>query len=129
MKTPRSRARGISFSMPMLAMWSGGTLAPMSALPSLVQTTNPPVSATAKLAPVMPASAAMNFGRAFWRIASARLCGSESFGSVPISSANRAATSVRSLWMAGTTMWLGGSSESCWMRSPRSDSVTSMPRF
>ena len=43
--------------MPMQAMCSLGRLAPRSALPSLVQTTKPPVSATAKLAPVMPASA------------------------------------------------------------------------
>jgi hypothetical protein len=40
--------------------------------PSLVQTTNPPVSATAKLAPVIPASATMKRGRAAWRIASVR---------------------------------------------------------
>ena len=65
MKTARSRARGINFSIPMLATCSGGTLAPMSAFPSLVQTTNPPVSATAKLAPVMPASALRKRGRAF----------------------------------------------------------------
>ena len=48
---------GISFSMPIEAMWSFGRLAERSALPSLVQTTKAPVSATAKLAPVMPASA------------------------------------------------------------------------
>ncbi len=46
--------------MPMQAMCSLGSETPMSALPSLVQTTKPPVSAMAKLTPVMPASAAMN---------------------------------------------------------------------
>ena len=43
--------------MPIEAMCSFGRLTPRSALPSLVQTTTLPVSATAKLAPVMPASA------------------------------------------------------------------------
>src|SRR4030081_2860374 len=41
--------------------------------------------------------------------------------------ANTSATSVRSLWTAGTTTWLGSSLSSCWMRSPRSVSITSMP--
>ena len=60
MKTARSAARGISFSIPMQAMCSLGSEMPRSAFPSFVQTTNPPVSATAKFTPVMPASAAMN---------------------------------------------------------------------
>ena len=42
------------FSMPIEAICSFGTLADRSALPSLVQTTKVPVSATAKLQPVMP---------------------------------------------------------------------------
>ena len=41
--------RGMSFSMPIEAMCSFGRLADRSALPSLVQTTKVPVSATAKL--------------------------------------------------------------------------------
>src|SRR5438094_812711 len=41
----------------MQAMCSGGSETPRSAFPSLVQTTNPPVSAIAKLTPVSPASA------------------------------------------------------------------------
>ena len=45
---------GISFSIPTQAMCSFGSETPRSALPSLVQTTTPPVSAIAKLTPVMP---------------------------------------------------------------------------
>jgi len=60
------------FSMPIEAMCNFGTLADRSALPSLVQTTNVPVSATAKLQPVMPASAASISGRVASRCASAR---------------------------------------------------------
>ena len=51
---------GISFSMPMQAICERGRLAPISALPSLVQTTKPPVSAMAKLTPVSPACAPRN---------------------------------------------------------------------
>ena len=72
---PRSFARGSSFSTPMQAMWIGGRLVPMSALPSFVQTTNPPVSAMAKLTPVSPACAAMNFWRRWPRAASVRYFG------------------------------------------------------
>ena len=59
------------FSIPTEAMWNCGTSADRSALPSFVQTTNPPVSATAKLMPVIPASAARISGRAASRCASA----------------------------------------------------------
>ena len=75
-KTPRSCARGISFSMPMQAMCSFGSETPRSALPSFVQTTKPPVSAMAKLTPVMPASASRNLSRRCARAASARYFGS-----------------------------------------------------
>ena len=50
MNTARCSRRGMIFSMPIEAMCSFGTLADRSALPSLVQTTKLPVSATAKLA-------------------------------------------------------------------------------
>ena len=70
MNTLRSRVRGIIFSIPILAMCKGGTEAPISAFPSLVQTTNVPVSATAKFAPVMPAPAFKNLGRELLRMAS-----------------------------------------------------------
>ena len=48
----------------------------MSALPSFVQTTTPPVSAIAKFTPVIPASAAMNLLRKWPRAASVRYFGS-----------------------------------------------------
>ena len=57
MNSGRSLWRGITFSIPMVATYSGGRVALMSALPSLVHTTMPPVSAIPKLTPVMPASA------------------------------------------------------------------------
>src|SRR6516164_5624850 len=57
MNTPRCSIFGMIFSMPMQAMCNLGTLAERSALPSLVQTTKLPFSATAKFAPVIPASA------------------------------------------------------------------------
>ena len=62
--------------MPMQAMCSCGSDVPRSALPSFVQTTKPPVSAMAKLTPVMPASAARNFSRSLCRAASVRYVGS-----------------------------------------------------
>jgi hypothetical protein len=55
----------------------GGSEVPRSALPSLVQTTKPPVSAMAKLTPVRPASAARNFSRRWCRAASVSALGSE----------------------------------------------------
>src|SRR5476651_1020167 len=63
MNTPRCSSLGITFSMPIDAMCSGGTFALRSALPSFVHTVMPPVSATAKLQPVMPASAFRISGR------------------------------------------------------------------
>ena len=53
-------------------MCSGGTLAERSAVPSLVQTTKAPVSATAKFAPVRPASALRISGRVASRWVRAR---------------------------------------------------------
>jgi hypothetical protein len=41
-------------------------------------------------------------------------------GSALIVLTNTSETSPRSLWTAGATMRLGGSSSNCWMRSPRS---------
>ena len=127
-KTPRSFARGMTFSMPMQAMCSGGSEAPRSALPSLVQTTKPPVSAMAKLTPVRPACAARNFSRRCARAASVSFCGSASPLGVPSFSWNSSPISSFFLWMAGITMWLGGSLASWTIRSPRSVSTTSMPR-
>jgi hypothetical protein len=47
-KTGRSVIRGMTFSIPTHAMWIGGRCIPRSALPSFVQITTLPVSATAK---------------------------------------------------------------------------------
>src|SRR5579864_7465183 len=72
-KRPRSEIRGISFSIPIDAMCNGGTFAERSALPSFVQTTTVPVSATAKLQPVTPAVFwRTKYGRVFIRWLSAR---------------------------------------------------------
>jgi hypothetical protein len=60
------------FSMPIEAICSFGTLADRSAFPSLVQTTKVPVSATAKLHPVIPASALRISGWVASRCATAR---------------------------------------------------------
>ncbi len=60
--TPRCSIFGMIFSMPTDTMCSFGRCTDRSALPSLVHTTMVPVSATAKLAPVSPASAARKCG-------------------------------------------------------------------
>ena len=49
--------------MPISATWMRGTDVDRRALPSFVCTTRVPVSATPKLTPVMPASAARNRSR------------------------------------------------------------------
>ena len=109
-KTPRSAARGMSFSIPIEAMCMGGSAMPRSALPSLVHTTKPPVSAMAKFTPVSPACAARNFSRRCCARGLGQLlrigepgsaCRASRWKSSPISSFFR--------WMAGMTMWLGGS--------------------
>src|SRR5918995_382406 len=63
MKTERSSKRGTSFSIPITTTCTGGTLVTSLALPSLVTVATVPVSATPKLAPVMPMSAVRNFSR------------------------------------------------------------------
>ena len=118
----------MSFSIPMQAMWMGGSDTPRSAFPSLVQTTSPPVSAMAKFTPVSPAWLAMNFSRRCWRAASVSCLGSERPAGVPMVRWKSSPISSRFLCIAGSTMWLGGSWASWTMRSPRSVSTTSMPR-
>ena len=71
-KTARVLESGINFSIPMQAMWTRGNETPKSALPSFVQTTKPPVSAMAKLTPVMPTSPSRNLSRRWPRAASVR---------------------------------------------------------
>ncbi len=57
MKTARCSLLGMVFSSPTEQIRSSGALPERSALPSLVTVTTAPVSATAKLAPVIPAVA------------------------------------------------------------------------
>ena len=101
---------------------------PRSALPSFVTTTKEPVSATAKLTPVIPASAARNLLRRSCRARAVRASGSSSPTGAPISFSKSFPTSERFKWIAGITIWLGGSFRSCTIRSPRSVSMISIPR-
>ena len=116
--------------MPIEAMCSCGRLALRSALPSLVQTTNAAGLGDGEVgaghAGVAPSGSTAACAGAGSRPGSARRCSSDRCRSCR---RTPRATSSRSLCTAGTTMWLGGSSSSCWMRSPRSVSMTSMPRF
>ena len=82
-KTGRSSARGITFSIPTEAMCTGASAIPRSAFPSFVQTTNPPVSATAKFIPVSVASAARKCARRCSRAAPASATGSARPAGVP----------------------------------------------
>ena len=62
--TPRGRSwTGTTFSTPITATCTRGSEVTMRPLPSLVTSTTVPVSATAKLAPVIPMSASRNFSR------------------------------------------------------------------
>ena len=109
-------------------MCSLGSETPRSALPSLVQTTKPPVSAMAKLTPVSPASACMNLSRRclpgrlgqIFRIGRAGGGAQmlvEQLRRRPLSSDGSPA--ARCGWAARRP--------SCTIRSPRSLSTTSMP--
>ncbi len=123
--TPRCSTLGIIFSMPMQAMWTGVRCTPISALPSLVQTTKPPDSAIPKFTPVMAASAPRNFSRRWPRAASVRYWGSSAPSLVPIFSWKISPISFFFKWMAGITIWLGGCPRNWTMRSPKSVSTIS----
>ncbi len=71
-----SSSVGTTFSRLASTMWIFGRVCVRSPLPSLVTMIVEPVSAMRKLAPVMPTSAARNFGRRIWRASSVRVCGS-----------------------------------------------------
>ncbi len=126
--TPRSAARGMSFSMPMQAMCMRRSETPRSALPSLVQTTKPPVSAMAKFTPVSPASAGRNFSRRCCRAASVRYFGSVAPAGVPSVRVEELADLLPLAcgWRAARCGW-AARCPSCTIRSPRSVSTTSMP--
>jgi len=125
--TARSARPGTTFSMPRHATCSRGSDVPRSALPSFVTSTSVPVSATAKFAPVIAASAARKRPRRSRRAASVSRAGSVSPGGEASSRSNSAPMSARERWIAGMMMCDGGSCASCTMRSPRSVSTTSMP--
>ena len=76
----RSVIDGMTFSMPITATWRRGSVVTMRPLPSLVTRTTVPVSATAKLAPVMPMSAWRNFSRSSARAAAVSTSGSAASG-------------------------------------------------
>src|SRR6266852_5528598 len=116
-----SSSDATTLSMPKIAMCTGGSVVVRSALPSLVTSTMVPVSAIARLAPLIPTAAVMNFcrndSRAWAWIAS-------TVGSVP----NTRAASSLVRWIAGAMRCDGCVCVSCTIRSPRSVSTTSMPR-
>ena len=98
----------------------------MRPLPSLVTSTTVPVSATAKLAPVMPMSASRNFCRSSVLATFVSTSGSAS-KRPPSSLEKRSATCPLVLWMAGAMMWEGFSWASWMMYSPRSVSTGLTP--
>ena len=105
-----------------------GARMPRSALPSLVQTTTPPVSARSEVRTGDAGVGAQEgVAQVRARARSARACGSLCPAGAPSRSWKSAPTSCRRRWIAGITMWLGGSPRSCTIRSPRSVSTTSMP--
>ena len=115
-----------SLSTPATTMCSGGRLLHSRALPSLLTSMTLPVLATRALAPVMPASAAMNLSRRYSRAACTSVSGSGGRScpvALPISSAARS----RVMCSAGATMCEGSSSATCIRNSPRSVSITSSP--
>ena len=70
-KTARSCIDGITFSMPVIPMCIRGAEVHSRPFPSFVTITSVPVSATTKLAPLMPRSASMNLSRSATRAAAA----------------------------------------------------------
>jgi len=87
----RSVNEGTTFSTPITATWTRGSEVTIRPLPSLVTRTTVPVSATAKLAPVIPRSAWRNFSRSSPRAIRVRTSGSASTGRLS-SRPKRAAT-------------------------------------
>ena len=107
-------------------MCTGGSDVESRPLPSLVTSTTVPVSAMAKLQPVMPTSARRNDSRS-WARANAVSSAAVSSSSRPATRENSSRTSPWVLWMIGAMTWLGRSPSSWTTYSPRSVSTTSMP--
>ena len=126
-----SSSVGTIFSIEASTMWTRGRIWVRSPLPSLVTITEVPVSATRKLAPVMPTSASRNRSRRIAaRLAEQRLRARSGRDPAAVRVwTRRKSASIWSLltWTAGAMMWLGGSWRSWMMYSPRSVSTGSMP--
>ena len=114
----------------MMLMSTSGSVVHIRALPSDSTTETVPVSATAKLTPLMPTRALRNSLRRCARAASASSRGSSesSGGASGRVRANSSRICSRFLWMAGTRMCDGVSSESWMMSWARSVSCARMPR-
>src|SRR5207247_2236908 len=102
--TARSVIDGMTFSTPITATCTRGSEVAMRPLPSLVTRTTVPVSATAKLAPVMPRSAVRNFSRNSSRAILVRTSGSAGRPGRFSSRENSSATWPFVLWLAGAMM-------------------------
>ena len=124
--TIRSVMDGTTFSTPMIATCTRGSDVTIRPFPSLVTSTTVPVSATAKLAPVIPRSAWRNFSRSSRRATRVSTSGSASTRRLS-ARVKRSATCPFVLWMAGTMMCEGRSWASWMMYSPRSVSTGVTP--
>src|SRR5258708_18694458 len=115
-----SSSEATTLSTPNNAMCTGGSVTVRSAWPSLVTSMMEPVSAIARLAPLIPTEALMNFCRR-----DSRACAwiASTVASVP----NTRAASSCVRWIAGAMRWEGCVCVSCTIRSPRSVSTTSIP--
>src|ERR1017187_9115506 len=118
-----------TFSMPMRAMWTGGTWVDIRPFPSFSTRTSVPVSATAMFTPERPASASKNFFRSTRRAVAVRASTSSVYSAPRIFSPKSRAICCRLLWIAGMMMCEGVSPSSWMMYSPRSLSRLSTPFF
>ena len=128
MNTARCSKRGSSFSIPTTLISTSGSVVHMRPFPSDSSTTRVPVSAIAKLAPLMPTRARRNRSRRWMRAASASAAGSSDRSSGPMVRRSRSRISVRLRWMAGTRMCDDQSPSSCSISSAKSVSSASTPR-
>ena len=127
MNTSMSRHVGTSFSIPITVTSTSGSVVHMRPLPSDSNTQTVPVSATAKLAPLIPMRADRNLARRCRRAASASAAGSSVRSGRFSSRANTSRISERFLWMAGTRMCDCTSSPSWMISSARSVSIARTP--
>src|SRR5664280_50264 len=118
-----------TFSIPMRAMWTGGTCVDIRPFPSFSTRTSVPVSATAMFTPDTPASASKNFRRSTRRAVAVRASTSSVYSAPRIFSPKSRAICCRLLWIAGMMMCEGVSPSSWMMYSPRSLSRLSTPFF